>query len=412
MILNLNHIYHVLCKKTCFKWRSGLQQNRIGLSQKKYIKELQNHVKIYLLAPEQEFIVYKHVQLSLEQKINQATVNKLKFIFLKKETKYHCKKFATAFVPPYEDLLGFTFPEKYRLVKVKVKAKNIEEAYLQANNNFNLLLGIWNFSFLTKKQIFGTRVNPLAKILPGQLTYSANEKVEIHAVFNYDVSLRGEGWMTTFSDDEWNKVKQKQREIFGRLNVIGKRCPKMKQFIENQIIDFNIAISTLAPELCLVRLWGVFQHIACVSSGANHDVIIERLSSLYENHEDVKYKLKYVKTGRNIISHGESWNNGEISAIDLLVRYFYDILRILLNVGEFLKDKQEWEQYLLCQKDYKNLQNKIIKYGFDKGVYKKNNAVLEIAKEFRENNRKEDLSKSSKDALSAFSISRKRETNE
>lgn len=216
-------------------------------------------------------------------------------------------------------------PTNYFPVRVHVSARSTHEAVDIAFKAFNIVRGIWNWSYNRKKglRMSNGRREPVNRLVLGP----------IHTLHYPGGKLATESWW--YEPNYCGQVatwdlSQEMGDMYKFLDSVRRRLSECmyKEDLEQVIIRYGLALDERDWETAFLKLWGCLEDLTCTASGNSYKETIRRATFIFENRDYYMQVLTCLKDYRNRFVH-DAENTGAIETylyqlkgyIELLLRF-------------------------------------------------------------------------------------------
>lgn len=184
----------------------------------------------------------------------------------------------------------------YSKVIVKMKSKNIKNAFSKAIKSLDFLRSIFCFFANNQSEIIGDPYIPINKIMFGPL----------HTLHHTDGSLATKEFWFEMNYLKINLYQSKAIDIYTKnVKFFIKKANKVKykELIKNSMISYVRAFDSQDQSDALFKVWGALEKIITPKSGNDYGKIVSRCAFLYTEYYYHRELLEHLRVRRNEYVH-------------------------------------------------------------------------------------------------------------
>lgn len=305
--------------------------------QRKVLQALEDNSRVYLKTRPVEYVFATTVSISSRLRVSPRKHLGCNLRF----SKTMPKAFKSEWVDQKAELHSIkAHPAKFKAVRVSLLTRSAEEAWRRGSDAVDLLRGIWNFGVGRRRfqvTLMG-EYGPFNRVMLGpQATLHwpdgrlADEKLQpFPFVAKSPVT----------DPSEWQAMLLVEQQINRALRKISYR-----HLIENAFIRYCRAMDDSDLEASLLQLWSILEQLAA-SGGDRYDILIRRVSALWDNPEPYRSVLQHLREIRNSYVHA-GHSSEEIEALVGQLKFFVEeLIGFHLAQGHQFSKFEEASQFL------------------------------------------------------------------
>lgn len=134
----------------------------------------------------------------------------------------------------------------------------------------------------------------------------------------------------------------------------------LSEFVQELLVKYVRACDSPNWHYSFLELWTILEQACCIQPGQTHEIIVNRVSSLYKDKDETNLYLNHLRLRRNSIIHKgyEQKNQTSERMLFQLNRYVSQVLFVMLANKLHVKNKREWENFLDLGDSAEALQSK------------------------------------------------------
>lgn len=247
----------------------------------------------YLSKPKEDYEFISSLSIKYFKQLNRSRLKPPVFFSSQRARKYDF----SAQLKEYDYLPVEEIPQDYTHLRIPVKARNIQEAYLAGIEALDLLRAYWNWGFERQRYFINSdatrRPTNLIRLGPYQTIRKPDGKLDND--FWYETDYLKEPAVDISND--WNRISDDEKA--SRKNI--KNHP-YREDIERALRRYVQALDYRDLNLSFLKLWQLLEKLTGTNN-ANYDQLIKRVAFLYQNVNLHKGMLNHLRLHRNFSVH-------------------------------------------------------------------------------------------------------------
>lgn len=313
------------------------------LTPDRFLAEITKREKSYLAAPKTRFRLVTSISMQHPKVPLLLRFKEIELSFGWRQNKAITTARRTILDQTKDTVIG-GLPSSYESVSVLVSARTKNEAATLAQDQLDLVQGIWNFwknraTFIRRSS--GLR-NPVNSIILGPI-HTLHTPLGALATDSwwYESSYRGS--VNVYKDggriDKMTAFTKLVRRLLQRIPY--------REIVESAIIRYSRALDSRDWNYAFLQLWSIIELLTGTTPNESHKITVKRAANTYkEDDEYVTQSLIHLRTHRNNSVHtGEEIDNVEPlmyqakNIVEHLIEfhlYHAGKFKKLVDVAEFL----------------------------------------------------------------------------
>ncbi len=249
-------------------------------------------------------------------------------------------------------------PKNFSATKVRVLARNTNEAFESGLETIDYIRGIWNFIINRKTiaRISTGRLKPINLIRLGPVCtlHHANGKLACKT-FWYEQQFYNKD-SKSINQNDWARIRKEENSIRNRI----KKIPYGNE-LKTIFVRYSHSLDSTDYESCYLKLWSLLETLTD-TVGGSYDKTIKRTTFIYKDKEFHRQILEHLRSYRNLSVHADQSSEQIETFVFQLKRYVEDLMNFHLYSRANFKSIYESGNFMDLPGDISDLKNKISLY--------------------------------------------------